>query len=103
MVRVRVPPLSQIYRLPDFLVTVDEQFRVARCDERVPVWIALSLARVSFALGQALVLFLPDDHIRGSTFDGQEDTGIETRLQAFVHQAKEYANRMGYNKPKEWN
>jgi len=36
-------------------------------------------------------------------FDGQEDTGIETRLQAFVHQAKEYTTRMGYNKPREWN
>ena len=30
-------------------------------------------------------------------FDGQEDTGIETRLQAFVHQAKEYAKAKGYN------
>jgi predicted nucleotide-binding protein (sugar kinase/HSP70/actin superfamily) len=36
-------------------------------------------------------------------FDGQEDTGIETRLQAFVHQAKEYARAKGYNKPREWN
>jgi len=36
-------------------------------------------------------------------FDGQEDTGIETRLQAFVHQAKEYAKVKGYNKPKVWN
>jgi predicted nucleotide-binding protein (sugar kinase/HSP70/actin superfamily) len=31
-------------------------------------------------------------------FDGQEDTGIETRLQAFVHQAKEYNRTQGYNK-----
>ena len=36
-------------------------------------------------------------------FDGQEDTGIETRLQAFVHQAKEYAKAKGYNEPVEWN
>jgi predicted CoA-substrate-specific enzyme activase len=35
-------------------------------------------------------------------FDGQEDTGIETRLQAFMHQAKEYAGTRGYNKRKEW-
>ncbi len=31
-------------------------------------------------------------------YDGQEDTGIETRLQAFMHQTREYANRMGYDK-----
>ncbi|UCF96113.1 MAG: hypothetical protein JSV89_13115 [Spirochaetaceae bacterium] len=36
-------------------------------------------------------------------YDGQEDTGIETRLQAFVHQAKEYAKTKGLNKPKVWN
>jgi len=36
-------------------------------------------------------------------FDGQEDTGIETRLQAFIHQAKEYAKARGYNKPKKWD
>ena len=36
-------------------------------------------------------------------FDGQEDTGIETRLQAFVHQAKEYARSRGYNKPRKWD
>jgi hypothetical protein len=35
-------------------------------------------------------------------FDGQEDTGIETRLQAFMHQAKEYSETRGYNKHKEW-
>ena len=28
-------------------------------------------------------------------YDGQEDSTIETRLQAFVHQAKEYAKRKG--------
>jgi predicted nucleotide-binding protein (sugar kinase/HSP70/actin superfamily) len=36
-------------------------------------------------------------------FDGQEDTGIETRLQAFVHQAKEYAKSKGYNESVQWN
>ena len=35
-------------------------------------------------------------------YDGQEDTGIETRLQAFVHQAKQYAESMGYMKKREW-
>jgi len=28
-------------------------------------------------------------------FDGQEDAGIETRLQAFVHQAREFARTRG--------
>ncbi|MBN2552074.1 MAG: hypothetical protein JXB06_04865 [Spirochaetales bacterium] len=36
-------------------------------------------------------------------FDGQEDTGIETRLQAFVHQAREYARKKGYDEVKQWN
>jgi predicted CoA-substrate-specific enzyme activase len=36
-------------------------------------------------------------------YDGQEDTGIETRLQAFVHQAKEYAKTKGLDKPRVWN
>jgi predicted nucleotide-binding protein (sugar kinase/HSP70/actin superfamily) len=31
-------------------------------------------------------------------YDGQEDTGLETRLQAFMHQAGEYADRMGYRR-----
>jgi len=31
-------------------------------------------------------------------YDGQEDTGIETRLQAFMHQAAEFAARKGYDK-----
>ena len=35
-------------------------------------------------------------------FDGQEDTGIATRLQAFVHQAGEYCRRKGYDKPRVW-
>jgi predicted CoA-substrate-specific enzyme activase len=29
-------------------------------------------------------------------YDGQDDIGIDTRLQAFVHQAKEYAKRKGF-------
>jgi predicted nucleotide-binding protein (sugar kinase/HSP70/actin superfamily) len=35
-------------------------------------------------------------------FDGQEDTGIATRLQAFVHQAREYCRRHGYDRPRTW-
>jgi predicted nucleotide-binding protein (sugar kinase/HSP70/actin superfamily) len=31
-------------------------------------------------------------------YDGQEDTAIELRLQAFMHQAKEYAKKHGLNK-----
>jgi predicted CoA-substrate-specific enzyme activase len=33
-------------------------------------------------------------------YDGQEDTGIDTRLQAFMHQAKEYAQKKGLNRPR---
>ena len=36
-------------------------------------------------------------------YDGQEDTGIATRLQAFVHQAREYCRRRGYDRPRVWN
>ncbi len=36
-------------------------------------------------------------------YDGQEDTSIELRLQAFMYQAKEFASKNGYNKPKEWH
>jgi predicted CoA-substrate-specific enzyme activase len=36
-------------------------------------------------------------------YDGQADTGIETRLQAFVHQAKEFCRRMGYDRPRVWD
>ncbi|MEN8137708.1 MAG: acyl-CoA dehydratase activase [Bacteroidota bacterium] len=36
-------------------------------------------------------------------YDGQEDTSIELRLQAFIHQAKEYSVRHGYNKPQNWH
>ncbi|MFH1320363.1 MAG: acyl-CoA dehydratase activase [Bacteroidota bacterium] len=35
-------------------------------------------------------------------YDGQDDTGIETRLEAFMHQAREYAKIKGYDKPREW-
>jgi len=35
-------------------------------------------------------------------YDGQEDTGIDTRLQAFMHQAKEFAHKHGYDKPRNW-
>ncbi len=36
-------------------------------------------------------------------YDGQEDTSIELRLQAFMHQAKEFARKNGYNRPKNWH
>lgn len=35
-------------------------------------------------------------------YDGQEDTSIETRLQAFMHQANEFAKMHGYDKPRKW-
>ena len=35
-------------------------------------------------------------------YDGQDDTGIETRLQAFMFQAKEYAKVNGLDKPRIW-
>ena len=35
-------------------------------------------------------------------FDGQEDTGIETRLQAFLHQATEFARAHGNDRPHDW-
>jgi predicted nucleotide-binding protein (sugar kinase/HSP70/actin superfamily) len=35
-------------------------------------------------------------------FDGQEDTGLGTRLEAFVYQATEYARRRGYGTPRTW-
>ena len=36
-------------------------------------------------------------------YDGQEDTAIDTRLQAFVFQAKEFAKKMGYDAPRKWS
>jgi predicted nucleotide-binding protein (sugar kinase/HSP70/actin superfamily) len=36
-------------------------------------------------------------------YDGQEDTGTETRLQAFMHQATEYAAAHGYDGPRKWD
>ena len=35
-------------------------------------------------------------------YDGQDDIGIETRLQAFMHQAREFAREHTYNEPREW-
>jgi predicted CoA-substrate-specific enzyme activase len=35
-------------------------------------------------------------------YDGQEDTGMDTRLQAFMYQAKEYMTRKGLGRPREW-
>ncbi len=35
-------------------------------------------------------------------FDGQEDSSVETRLQAFAYQAEEYARRKGYDRPRAW-
>ena len=35
-------------------------------------------------------------------YDGQEDASIDLRLQAFMHQAKEYSVRFGYNKLEKW-
>ena len=35
-------------------------------------------------------------------YDGQEDAGLETRLQAFMHQAHEYARINELTKPRDW-
>lgn len=35
-------------------------------------------------------------------YDGQDDAGIRTRLQAFVHQATSFASAHGYDAPREW-
>ncbi len=35
-------------------------------------------------------------------YDGQEDSSIETRLQAFMHQAKEFSETSGFDKPVNW-
>lgn len=35
-------------------------------------------------------------------YDGQEDSGIETRLQAFMHQAKEFSATNGYHMSENW-
>lgn len=35
-------------------------------------------------------------------YDGQEDSSIETRLQAFMHQAKEFNETNGFDKPVNW-
>jgi len=36
-------------------------------------------------------------------YDGQDDAAIELRLQAFMHQAKEFAKLKGFNKPEKWH
>jgi predicted CoA-substrate-specific enzyme activase len=36
-------------------------------------------------------------------YDGQEDTNLETRLQAFMHQAHEYARLNKHDKPEKWH
>jgi predicted nucleotide-binding protein (sugar kinase/HSP70/actin superfamily) len=35
-------------------------------------------------------------------YDGQEDVGAQTRLQAFVYRAQEFAHRHGYDAPRAW-
>ena len=35
-------------------------------------------------------------------YDGQEESSVETRLQAFVYRAEEYARRNGYDAPRDW-
>lgn len=35
-------------------------------------------------------------------YDGQEDASLETRLQAFMHQAHEYSKLNGFDKPRKW-
>ncbi|MBU0765213.1 MAG: CoA activase [Bacteroidetes bacterium] len=35
-------------------------------------------------------------------YDGNENTGILSRLQAFMHQAREYCHRSGYDGSREW-
>lgn len=36
------------------------------------------------------------------SYDGQEDSSIETRMQAFMHQAKEFNETKGYDNPVNW-
>jgi len=35
-------------------------------------------------------------------YDGQEDSAIDLRLQAFMHQAREFAKSKGYDSPVKW-
>jgi predicted nucleotide-binding protein (sugar kinase/HSP70/actin superfamily) len=35
-------------------------------------------------------------------YDGQEDTALQTRLQAFVYRAQEFGHRHSYDRPREW-
>jgi predicted nucleotide-binding protein (sugar kinase/HSP70/actin superfamily) len=36
-------------------------------------------------------------------YDGQDDSGIQTRLQAFMHQAGEYCTERGLDRPRSWS
>ncbi len=36
-------------------------------------------------------------------YDGQDDAALELRLQAFMHQAKEYSKMKGYHRPENWH
>jgi predicted CoA-substrate-specific enzyme activase len=36
-------------------------------------------------------------------YDGQKDTGLETRFQAFMHQAKEFCRSKGFDTPRKWS
>jgi predicted CoA-substrate-specific enzyme activase len=36
-------------------------------------------------------------------YDGQDDSGIETRLEAFMHQARQYAETHGLTEPRKWD
>ena len=35
-------------------------------------------------------------------YDGQDDSGMETRLQAFMHQAQEFSSRRNLDQPRKW-
>jgi len=37
-----------------------------------------------------------------AVYDGQEDTGMNTSLQAFMYQTKEYSNRNGQDRLREY-
>jgi hypothetical protein len=35
-------------------------------------------------------------------YDGQDDSGMETRLQAFMHQAEEFSRSKNLDQPRKW-
>jgi predicted nucleotide-binding protein (sugar kinase/HSP70/actin superfamily) len=35
-------------------------------------------------------------------YDGQQEASVDTRLQAFMYRAEEYAGRNGYDSPRDW-